>query len=48
MSKSCDEGHGMLGPGYATWAYDEVKEGILWKASLEMVGLKDDVLVFTL
>lgn len=28
--------------GYETWAYDEEKEGRLWKDSLKMVGLEDD------
>jgi NAD(P)-dependent dehydrogenase (short-subunit alcohol dehydrogenase family) len=28
--------------GYAPYAYDEVKEGRLWKKSLELVGLEDD------
>lgn len=32
-----------FGPGYGTWAYDETKEKILWKKSLEMVGLEDDL-----
>ncbi|EKG11072.1 Short-chain dehydrogenase/reductase SDR [Macrophomina phaseolina MS6] len=29
--------------GYASWAFDETKEGRLWKESLKMVGLQDDV-----
>ncbi|KAK4501684.1 hypothetical protein PRZ48_007493 [Zasmidium cellare] len=28
--------------GYEEWAYDEEKEGRLWKDSLKMVGLSDD------
>jgi len=28
--------------GYASWAYDEEKEGRLWKESLKMIGLEDD------
>jgi NAD(P)-dependent dehydrogenase (short-subunit alcohol dehydrogenase family) len=28
--------------GYAAWAYDEEKEGKLWKESLKMVGMEDD------
>jgi hypothetical protein len=33
---------GFWGPGYATWAYGEVKEGRLWKKSSELVGLEDE------
>lgn len=29
--------------GYAEWAYDEEKEGRLWKESLRLVGLEDDM-----
>jgi hypothetical protein len=29
--------------GYATWAYDEEKSKRLWKVSLELLGLKDDM-----
>jgi NAD(P)-dependent dehydrogenase (short-subunit alcohol dehydrogenase family) len=28
--------------GYAAWAYDEEKEGRLWKESLKLVGLEDN------
>ena len=28
--------------GYKEWAYDEEKEGVLWKKTLEILGLKDD------
>jgi NAD(P)-dependent dehydrogenase (short-subunit alcohol dehydrogenase family) len=42
ISKPYQEGNGMYGPGYASWAYNEEKEKKLWLASLEMVGLQDD------
>jgi hypothetical protein len=42
ISRAWTEADGQWGPGYAKWAYDEVKEGILWKASLKLVGLKED------
>ena len=29
--------------GYATWAYDQANEEMLWKESLVMVGLDDEV-----
>ncbi|KPM42505.1 hypothetical protein AK830_g4041 [Neonectria ditissima] len=32
---------GDIGPGHASWAYDEEKEARLWDVSMEMVGLKD-------
>lgn len=34
---------GQWGPGYAGYAYDTEKEARLWKLSLEMVKLKDDI-----
>jgi NAD(P)-dependent dehydrogenase (short-subunit alcohol dehydrogenase family) len=43
IGKPWEETNGRYGPGYASWAYDEVKEGKLWKVSLDLVGLKDDV-----
>jgi NAD(P)-dependent dehydrogenase (short-subunit alcohol dehydrogenase family) len=48
ISKPWEEKSGPYAPGYATWAYDEAKEGKLWKVGLESVGLKDDVLASTL
>jgi NAD(P)-dependent dehydrogenase (short-subunit alcohol dehydrogenase family) len=42
ISRAWTEADGQWGPGHATWAYDEVKEGKLWKASLGLVGLKED------
>ena len=36
-------GEGMHGmQGYKEWAYDEAKEGELWKKTIEMLGLKDE------
>ncbi|KAJ4336375.1 hypothetical protein N0V95_008639 [Ascochyta clinopodiicola] len=32
----------MGAPGYAAWAFDEAKEGALWKTSCEMVGVDED------
>ena len=29
--------------GFETWAYDEAKEGRLWRDSLRLVGLSDDL-----
>ncbi|KAG8530301.1 uncharacterized protein KY384_004803 [Bacidia gigantensis] len=37
------DGKGMMAVGYATWAYHEEGEKKLWKDSLKMVGLEDDV-----
>lgn len=37
------EADGQWGPGYAGYAYDAEKEARLWKLSLEMVKLKDDI-----
>jgi hypothetical protein len=48
ISHQWEEKNGNYGPGHAAWAYDEAKEEKLWKASLELVGLKDDVLSSTL
>lgn len=42
ISKAWTEGDGQWGNGYAPWAYDEMKEGRLWRKSLEMVGLKEE------
>ena len=42
ISKPWVETSGQWGMGYSAWAYDEEKEGKLWKKSLELVGLKDD------
>jgi hypothetical protein len=32
----------LIDPGHGEWAYDEEKEGKLWKLSCEMVGIKDE------
>lgn len=42
VSPPVKDGFGQLDMGYAPYAYDEKKEGQLWKKSLELVGLKDD------
>lgn len=42
LSRLWTEADGQWGSGHATWAHDEVKEGKLWKESLELVGLKED------
>lgn len=42
VANAWTESNGQWGDGYAPWAYDEVKEGKLWKASLELLGLTDD------
>ena len=34
------EMHGKM--GYKEWAYDEEREGLLWKKTIAMLGLKDD------
>ncbi|KAF7590278.1 hypothetical protein BBP40_003015 [Aspergillus hancockii] len=39
ISEPYDPSTGIAGPGYATWVYDEAKEGKLWEASLGLVGL---------
>jgi NAD(P)-dependent dehydrogenase (short-subunit alcohol dehydrogenase family) len=44
IGKLWEEKNGRYGPGYAAWAFDEAKETKMWKASLDLVGLKDDVL----
>jgi NAD(P)-dependent dehydrogenase (short-subunit alcohol dehydrogenase family) len=38
-----DEKTGTYGSGYGVWAYDEAKEGQLWKESLKLVGLEDEL-----
>jgi NAD(P)-dependent dehydrogenase (short-subunit alcohol dehydrogenase family) len=38
-----DEMTGIYGSGYGVWAYDEAKEGQLWKESLKLVGLEDEL-----
>lgn len=40
IAEAWTESRGQWGAGYASWAYDEAKEGKLWKASLELLGLK--------
>lgn len=37
------EGAGMYDSGYGAHAYDKEKEGRLWKESLKLVGLEDDL-----
>lgn len=44
ISKLWEEKNGRYGLGYAPWAYNKEKERNLWKVSLDLVGLKDDVL----
>lgn len=41
ISKAWTEADGRWGDGYAPWAFDEAKEGKLWKKSLELVGLNE-------
>ena len=41
-SKPVEEDWNVLGPGYVPHAYDEEKEGRLWKDSCRMVGVVDD------
>ncbi|KIM95468.1 hypothetical protein OIDMADRAFT_133972 [Oidiodendron maius Zn] len=48
VSKKWVEENGRYAPGYAPWAYDEVKEGKLWKTSIDLVGIRDDDLYPTL
>lgn len=43
VSTPVPEGAGIYDPGYAPHAYDEEKEGKLWKESLNLVGLEDDL-----
>lgn len=43
VGKPWEEKNGRYAPGYAPWAYDEVKEGKLWKLSLDLAGLEDEV-----
>ncbi|KAK5051958.1 hypothetical protein LTR84_002762 [Exophiala bonariae] len=42
IAKAWTESDGQWGDGYAAWAYDEAKEGKLWKVSLDLLGLKHD------
>lgn len=43
VSEPVDAGsQDLLKPGYAPHAYDEVKEGKLWKVSCELVGVEDE------
>jgi len=42
VSTAWSEKDGQWANGYAPWAYDETKEGKLWRKSLELVGLKED------
>lgn len=37
------EGAGPYDNGTGIWAYDQVKEKKMWKTSLELVGLEDDL-----
>ncbi|KAE8443904.1 hypothetical protein EG329_001214 [Mollisiaceae sp. DMI_Dod_QoI] len=43
VGAKANENAEMFESGFGAWAYDEVKEGKLWKKSLELVGLKDDL-----
>ncbi|KUJ15233.1 NAD(P)-binding protein [Mollisia scopiformis] len=43
ISGPAREGATTFEHGTSTWAFDEVKEGKLWKKSLELVGLKDNL-----
>jgi NAD(P)-dependent dehydrogenase (short-subunit alcohol dehydrogenase family) len=43
IAEAWDPETGLFGAGYGPWAYDEVKEGKLWKRSLELVGLEGDL-----
>jgi NAD(P)-dependent dehydrogenase (short-subunit alcohol dehydrogenase family) len=42
VSKPVETGYEMLSTGHESWAYDEEKEGKLWKVSCELVGVSDN------
>ncbi|KAF2659373.1 short-chain dehydrogenase [Lophiostoma macrostomum CBS 122681] len=42
VSEPVVEGYGVVSPGYEKWAYDEGKEGRLWKVSSELVGVGEE------
>jgi NAD(P)-dependent dehydrogenase (short-subunit alcohol dehydrogenase family) len=42
VSEPVEEGYEVTSPGYERYAYDEEKEGRLWKVSCELVGVEDE------